>query len=82
MVGSFRNHSWEIQSHALIRYFCWNQASSGFEDSLGGVGVRLGPISKVWVEDGVLHADDMLKAKFSEQSQLWHIYYSDTHIGR
>ena len=56
-----------------------NQASSGFEDSLGGVDVRLGPISKLWVEDGVLHTDDVLKAKFHEQSQLWQVLPHDTY---
>jgi hypothetical protein len=27
----------------------------------------------------VLHADDVLKAKFHEQSQLWHVYHTDTY---
>src|ERR1051325_6137695 len=75
IVGSFRNHCWEIHSRALIRYFCEESSVVRFEDSLGGVGVRLGPISKLWVEDGVLHADDALKAKFNEQMQLWHVYH-------
>ena len=79
IVGSFRNHYWEIHSRALIRYFCEESSVVRFEDSLGGVGVRLGPISKLWVEDGVLHADDVLKAKFHEQSQLWHVYHTDTY---
>ena len=44
------------------------------ESVFGSVG-----ISKLWVEDGVLHAEDVLKAKFHEQSQLWHVYHTDTY---
>lgn len=79
IVGSFRNHYWEVQSRRFVRYFCEQPYSVHFEDHAGGEGVRLGPFSKLWMEDGVLHADDLLKAKFHEQTQIWHCYETDTY---
>jgi len=79
IVGTFRNHYWEVQSRLFIRYFCDEPATVNFEDGVGGRGVRLGPFAKIWVEDGVLHADGFLKAKFHEQSQVWHAYETDNY---
>jgi hypothetical protein len=79
IVGSFRNHYWELQSRRLVRYFCDERYHILFEDAVGDVGERLGPFAKLWVEDGVLHAEDFLKAKFHEQTQVWHCYESDTY---
>lgn len=79
IAGSFRNHYWEVQSRRLIRYFCEEPYTVHFEDAAGGLGIRLGPFSKLWMEDGVFHADDALKAKFHEQTQIWHIYDTDTY---
>ena len=79
IVGRFRNHYWEVQNRRYIRYFCEAPFSIHFEDIAGGEGVRLGPFTKLWVEDGVLHADGKLKAKFHEQSQVWHCYESATY---
>jgi hypothetical protein len=79
IVGGFRNHYWEVQSRRFVRYFCEEPCTVRFEDALGATGERLGPFSKLWVEDGVLHADDYLKAKFLEQTQVWHFYESDTY---
>jgi hypothetical protein len=79
VVATFHNHFWEIQSRRLIRYFCEEPYTVCFEDAAGGEGVRLGPFAKLWMEDGVLHSDDFLKAKFSEQTQIWHVYETDTY---
>jgi hypothetical protein len=79
IVGSFRHHYWEVDSRRYERYFCDEAQAIHFEDTAGGLGERLGPFSKLWVEDGVVHADDFLKAKFHEQTQVWHCYESDTY---
>ena len=79
IVGSFRNHYWEVESRRFVRYFCEEPHKVHFEDAAGGEGVQLGPFSKLWVEDGVVHADDFLKAKFHEQTQIWHCYETDTY---
>lgn len=79
IVGTFRNHFWEIQSRAFVRYYCEEPHAVYFEDSLGDVGVRLGPFSNLWVEDGVVHGDQAYKAKFHEQTQIWHVYETDNY---
>jgi hypothetical protein len=79
IVGSFRNHVWEVQSRRLVRYFCEETHTVNFEDAAGGRGVQLGPFSKLWVEDGVLHADGVLKAKFIDQVQVWSCYETETY---
>lgn len=35
IVGSFRNHYWEVQSKRLIRYFCEDPYQVHFEDAGG-----------------------------------------------
>jgi hypothetical protein len=79
IIGSFRNHFWEVQSRRFIRYYCEEPHSIHFEDAAGGEGIRLGPFTRLWLEDGVLHGDSFLKAKFSEQTQVWHVYETDTY---
>ena len=79
IAGSFHNHYWEVQSRRFIRYFCDEPHTVHFEDAAGGAVIRLGPFSKLWMEDGVLHADNFLKAKFHEETQIWHDYETDTY---
>jgi hypothetical protein len=79
ITAIFRNHYWEVQGRHYIRYFCDEPFTVNFEDVAGGRGIRLGPFSKLWVEDGVLHADGFLKAKFHEHTQVWHCYETDTY---
>ena len=79
IVGSFRNHYWEVQSRRLIRYFCDEPHRISFEDAAGGRGAQLGPFNKLWVEDGVLHADGLLRAKFYDHTQVWHCYETEAY---
>ena len=74
LVGSFRNHYWEVQGRRLARYFCDEPHTVNFEDRYGGCGAKLGPFSYLRVEDGALHADNVLRAKFLDYAQLWHCY--------
>jgi hypothetical protein len=79
IVGKFIHHYWEVQGRRYVRYFCEAPIVIHFDDAAGGQGVRLGPFSKLWCEDGVLHADDYLKAKFHEQTQVWNHYDTATY---
>jgi hypothetical protein len=79
IIGTFRKHHWEIQSRHFTRYFCDEPYTVTFEDASGGRGDRLGPFSKLRVEDGVLHSDERIKAKFHDETQVWHCYESDTY---
>jgi len=79
IVGTFRRHVWEVGSEHFPIYECREPHRIHFEDAAGGVGPVLGPYSRLTVEDGLMHEDDRLVAKFMDQNQLWLCYETETY---
>ena len=73
IVGSFRRHIWEVQSKQYARYHCMEPHSIRFEDPAKPEGIALGEFLKTWVEDGILHPDNTLRARFNQDIHLWSI---------
>ena len=74
IVGTFRDHHWQIGSQHFIRYDCSDHVLIHFEDAAGGQTEDYGPFAAFHAADGVMYAEDKLFAKFIEESQLWHCY--------
>lgn len=79
IVGSFRYHYWEVESRQFRRYVCDDAHYISFEDAAGGTGIRIGPFSSTWGEDGLLHPNLELKAKFHPETVHWHYFDTDTY---
>jgi hypothetical protein len=79
IVGTFRRHIWEVGSVYYPVYEVAEPHSIHFEDAAGGVGPVLGPYARLKVEDGLMHEDGGLTAKFMEQAQLWLCYETETY---
>src|ERR1041384_3954083 len=77
IMGTFRHHVWEVHARQYVRYSCTEPHLLCFEDAAGGEGLRLGPFSYTWGEDGLLHPDSALRGKFHPDRQLWHEFASD-----
>ena len=79
IVATFREHVWEMQSARYIRYHCTDPHIIRFEDEAKGESLIVGQFTNTWVEDGILHPDYMLRARFLFEAQRWHEYRSDTY---
>lgn len=79
IVGVFQSGCWQVRARRFLRYFCEEPCMVSFEDRTGIEGPRIGPCSRIWVEDGMLHTDDILKAKFHERTQVWQVFESATY---
>ena len=79
IVGAVRDHIWEIEGKRYPRYFCTEPHIIRFNGSKnGGEAIRLGPLSRTWGEDGLLHPDFQMRAKSDDTSLLWHEFKTDT----
>ena len=74
IVGTFREHHWELQSRHFVRYDCSDTVLIHFEDVAGGPTDDYGPFGEFHAADGVMYAANKLFAKFIEETQLWHCY--------
>jgi hypothetical protein len=79
IVGSFRQYVWEVQSRQYARYHCTEPHTIRFEDPAKSEEIRLGRFSNTWVEDGILHPDYTLRARYLYESQTWHEFKNDTY---
>ena len=76
--GTFRMHHWEVNGHHFARYDCKTPALVHFEDTQGGHCEDFGPFSFLYAQDGVMHAEKDLFAKFIEETQMWHAFATET----
>jgi hypothetical protein len=74
IVGTYRQHQWELQARYFTRWDCPEPTLVHFEDVAGGRTEDYGPFTEIYAADGVVHADQKIFAKFVEESQLWHCY--------
>lgn len=79
IAGTFHMHHWEVNAHHFPRYDCKEAALLHFEDAAGGPTRDFGPFSALYAEDGVMHADGKLFAKFIEETVLWHCFATETY---
>ena len=77
--GTFNMHYWEVNGRHYPRYDCPEPAVLHFEDTAGGPTPRFGPCRSLYAEDGVLHVDGKLFAKFIEETVLWHRFETETY---
>ena len=79
--GTFHLHHWEVAGHHFPRYDSdiSQPVTVHFEDADGGPTPDFGPFEKLYAEDGVMHADGKLFAKFIEETVLWHCFLSETY---
>jgi hypothetical protein len=80
IMGTFRLHHWEVNSHLFARYDCEGPVLVHFEDVHGGQTENFGPFSRLFAQDGVLHVGEKeLFAKFIEETQMWHVFPVETY---
>jgi hypothetical protein len=78
IAGTFRMHHWEVAGHHFARYDCKEGALVHFEDFQGGPSEDFGPFACLYAQDGVLHVEKDLFAKFIEETQMWHCFATET----
>jgi hypothetical protein len=78
IVGTFRMHHWEVNARHFARYDCEGPVTLHFEDLEGGKTEYFGPFSRIYAQDGVMHAEKELFAKFVEENQVWHAFATET----
>ncbi len=79
-VAKFRNHFWDMQGQQhFTQYACHDRAVVHFEDAPGNTSETFGPFDEITVADGVVYANGQLFARFTEETQLWHCYKTDTY---
>ncbi len=78
ICGTFRMHHWEVSGQHFARYDCKEPALVHFEDAQGGQTEDFGPFSFLDAQDGVMHAEKNLFAKFLEETQMWHCFPTET----
>jgi len=78
IVGTFRMHHWEVGGHYYARYDCKGPVLVHFEDLEGGKTESFGPFPYLYAQDGVMHVEDNLFAKFIEENQVWHAFAMET----
>jgi hypothetical protein len=80
VVAQFRNHFWDMQGqNYFTQYACHDRMVVHFEDAFGKASELFGPFDKLTIADGVVYANGQLFARFSEETQLWHCYKTDTY---
>jgi hypothetical protein len=79
IVGTYRQHQWDVQGQHFTSYDCNDRTAIHFEDVAGGSTEDFGPFGHFFVADGTMYAEGKLFAKFMEESQLWHCYVTDTY---
>jgi hypothetical protein len=79
IAGTFHLHHWETDGRHYSRYECKEPVLLHFEDAAGGPTRDFGPYSELYAEDGVMHADGQLFAKFVEETVLWHCFPTETY---
>jgi hypothetical protein len=72
IVGTFREHIWEVYARRYPRFFRTEPHTVRFEGAAGDAGIRLGPFARSWSEDGLVHRDLRMRAHFDPARQLWH----------
>jgi len=80
VVAKFSNHFWDMQGQNFFtQYACHERTVIHFEDAIGNASQTFGPFDQVAVADGVVYANGKLFARFTEETQLWHCYSTDTY---
>ena len=81
ICGTFNMHHWEVDGHHFPRYDSMSEEPVvlHFEDAAGGPTGDFGPFTRLYAEDGVMHADGTLFAKFIEETVLWHCFPTETY---
>lgn len=81
IVATLRQHSWDLGGDThYVRWDCAQPAMVHFEDAQGGATEAQGPFASLAAHDGVLRADEqLLVAKFYEETQLWHMFKTETY---
>ena len=77
--GTFRMHHWEVNARHFARYDCDGPVLVHFEDAEGGKTEDFGPFNRVYAQDGVMHVEKELFAKFLEETQMWHVFPIETY---
>lgn len=78
-LARYERFHWAIGGAAFIGYECEGASLLYFEDALGGKTAEAGPYHRLRVTDGVMYADGVLFARFTEVSQLWLAVELSTH---
>jgi hypothetical protein len=80
VVAQFSNHFWDMQGQNYFTHFaCHDRTMIHFEDAIGNASRTFGPFDQIAVADGVVYANSKLFARFTEETQLWHCYSTDTY---
>jgi len=79
-AARFSNHFWEMHGQKYFtQYACHDRTVIHFEDALENASEIFGPFDKITVADGIVYANGRLFARFTEETQLWHCFDTDTY---
>jgi hypothetical protein len=78
VVAEIRNHQWELRDRFFTRIDCEDRVRVHFEDAGGAPTRRFGPFGAFFAVDGALYADERMLARFTEETQLWHCFPTET----
>ena len=78
-VGIFRQYVWKVQAREYARYHCLEPHIIRLEDSIKGDAITLGQFRDTWVEDGILHPENTLRARFNHDVGAWYDFSTNTH---
>jgi hypothetical protein len=79
VLACYHNHQWQVGDEHFSCYECAEVAHLQFETADGLRSALFGPFQKLFVADGTLYADDVLFAKFIDESLNWHSYVLETY---
>jgi len=79
IVGEYRQHQWHVSGGHYSQYQCLDQTWVYFTDVDHTPSPVFGPFNELRVGDGTMYADDVLFAKFIEETLLWHSFRLETY---
>jgi hypothetical protein len=79
VAGEYRRHQWHVGGGHYSQYKCLDSCWIYFADIEGTASVVFGPFSALRVGDGTMYANEVLFAKFIDETLLWHSFRLETY---
>jgi hypothetical protein len=79
VLGEYRQHQWHVSGGHFSQYQCLDACWIYFTDIEGTASNVFGPFGTVRTSDGTMYADDVLFAKFIDETLLWHSFRLETY---
>ena len=79
VLGEYRQHQWRVDDGHFSQYRCLDPCWIYFTDIERTPSSVFGPFQALRVSDGTMYADEVLFAKFIDETVLWHSFRLETY---